>query len=167
MKQLDPQAILAQAEANGKIYPMKSGWRKFMWFAVFLMAILVITIPIAIWFGIVARRGRVGITDEGFAVSWFTNKAYAWEDIESFEQQRMHMSAGGQGGLIGALVVAAASEAIASKSKGLNGPIIFKLKGKRGQKFIPAHSIENSLEMAKEMEQHTGLALLINEDGKV
>jgi hypothetical protein len=167
MKKLDAKQLLEQAEAAGKIYPMKSGWRKFMWFAVFLMAILVITIPVAIWFGIVAKRGRVGITDEGFAVSWFTNQAYAWEDIESFEQQRLQMSAGGQGGLVGALAVAAASEIIANKSKGLNGPIIFKLKGKRGQKFIPAHSIDNSLEMAQEMEKHTGLAILISEDGKV
>ena len=138
-----------------------------MWFAVFLMAILVITIPIAIWFGIVAKRARVGITDEGFAVSWFTNKAYAWDDIESVEQQRMRMSAGGQGGLVGALVVAVANEAIANKTQGLNGPIIFKLKGKRGQKFVPAHQIEDSLRMAKLMEEHTGLALLVSEDGKV
>ena len=167
MKQLDPQQMLQQAEQAGTVFKIKSGWRKFMWFAVFLMAILVITIPVAIWFGIVATRARVGLTDEGFAVSWFTNKAYAWDDIESFEQQRMSMSAGGQGGLVGALIVAAANEAIAAKTQGLNGPIIFKIKGKRGQKFIPAHQIENSLEMAKLMEQHTGLSLLVSEDGKV
>ena len=56
MKQLDPQLKLEPAEQAGTLIRMKSGWRKFMWFAVFLMAILVITIPVAIWFGIVAKR---------------------------------------------------------------------------------------------------------------
>lgn len=167
MSELDPQAMLEKAEANGKVYRIKKGWRRFFYFAVFLMTILVITIPIAIWFFIVARRARVGITDEGFAVSWFTNKAYAWGDIVSFEPQRLQMSAGGQGGLVGALVVAAASHAIANKSQGLNGPLMFRVQGKKMPLAIQAHAVENSVEMAKEMERYTGMTILTTEDGKM
>ncbi len=160
MTELDPKRLLAEAEANGRVFRIKSGWRGFIYFAAVLMCILVITLPFGIWFFIVARRARVGLTDEGFAVSWFLTKAYAWEDIESFQPQRLHFNAAGQGGLVGALAVAAAGAVIAKKTQGLKGPLMFKLKGKRGQRAIQAHAVENSLEMARQMEQHTNLVIL-------
>jgi hypothetical protein len=167
VQKLDPEKLLEQAEASGSVYKIKSGWAKFFYFAAFLMFIFVVTIPVSIWFIIVGRRARVAITDEGFAVAWFFKKAYAWEDIESFESQRLSMSAGGQGGLVGALAVAAASEVIAKKSKGLNGPLMFRLKGKKQPLALQGHAIENSVAMAQEMERHTGLVILQSEDGKI
>lgn len=160
MEQLDPKRLLAEAESNGRVFKIKSGWRGFMYFAAVLMCILIITLPVGIWFIVVARRARVGLTDEGFAVSWFLTRAYAWGDIESFEPQRLNLSAGGQGGLVGALAVAAAGAVIAKKTQGLKGPLMFKLKGKRGQKALQAHAIENSVEMAQQMERHTNLVIL-------
>ena len=54
---------------------------------------------------------------------------------------------------------AAISTAVAAKTQGLKGPLRFKVKG-GGWKIIPAHTIQNTYEMAREMEKRTGLKIL-------
>lgn len=162
MTKLDGAALLAEAEKNGQIYPIKPGWRKFMYFAGVLMCLLVITIPLGIWFFLMAPKCRLGITKEGFAIKWFTTNAYAWSDIESFVPVPLHFHAAG-GGLVGALISTAASAAVAAKTQGLKGPLQFKVKGKWGYRQIPAHAIQNSLAMVEEMERQSGLVILPKE----
>jgi hypothetical protein len=159
MIKLNGKELLAKAEEQGQVYRVKSGWRKLMVFAAVLMCLLVILIPLGIWFFYISRTARLGITDEGFALKWFGTKAWAWSDIEAFRQAPLNFGSGGAG-LVGALAGAVASEVVSRKTQGLNGPLSFKLKGKKLWRAFPAHAIERSFEMAEEMERRTGLEIL-------
>lgn len=159
MAKLDGKAMLEEADKSGRIYRIKSSWKKTFIFAGVLMCLLVITIPVGIWFFLIPGKARVGMTDEGFAIKWFGTRAYRWEDIEAFQPQHFNISGHG---VVGAL----AGVAIAAKTEGLKGPLSFKLKGKKMWTQMPAHAIERSAEMAREMEQHTGLTILPEEPAK-
>lgn len=161
---LDGKQVLADAENNGQLYRIKSGWKGFMIFAGVLMCLLVITIPLGIWFFVMASKARVGLNDEGFAVKWFTTKGYRWEDIEAFAPVALNFHVHGQG-LIGAVVGIAASAAVSARTEGLKGPLGFKLKGKRMFIQMPAHAIERSVAMAEEMERRTGLVIFPKPEG--
>ncbi|MBI3073572.1 MAG: hypothetical protein HYY84_15785 [Deltaproteobacteria bacterium] len=158
MAKLNGAAILEEAEKEGLVYRMKPGWRKYFVFSGILMCLLVITIPLGIWFLLIPRSARLGIGKEGFAIKWFGTSAFAYADIQEFRPAGLHMNIGG--GVVGALVGAAVSSAIESKTAGLKGPLEFKLKGKWGWRPIPAHAIENSVAMAEEIEKRSGLKIL-------
>ncbi|MCP4647637.1 MAG: hypothetical protein GY852_07870, partial [bacterium] len=144
-EKLNGKMLLEQAENGGKIYPTKDSWRKLQIFAGILTCVMIIPIPLGILIIMRARKARVGLTAEGFAFTYLTTVAYRWSDIESFTVSGMSGSMYG-GGLIGAATAAA----VKNKTQGLKGPLSFKIKGKRGQKMIPAHTIANSMEMAME-----------------
>ncbi|MCD4701881.1 MAG: hypothetical protein K8S24_08505 [Candidatus Aegiribacteria sp.] len=155
---LDSKALLVQAERTGRIFRMKSGWRKMQIFAGFLCCLLIISIPLGIWIIIRARKAMVGLTEEGFAFTYLTTIAYRWSDIESISLTGMSGITFG-GGLVGA----AAAAVVQKKTQGLKGPLQFKLKGKRMPKSIPAQTIENSLEMARQIELLSGISFLPTE----
>ncbi len=155
---LDGKELLLQAERTGRIFPMKSGWKKMQMFAGILCCLLIITIPLGIWIIIRARKACVGLTEEGFAFTYLTTVAHRWSEIESISVSGMSSAMFG-GGLVGV----AAAAAVAKKTQGLKGPIHFKLKGKRSSKIIPAHTIENSLEMARQIELLSEISFLPTE----
>lgn len=163
MIKLDKKALLEEAERDGQVYRIKSGWKKYFIFAGVLMCLLVLTLPLGIWFFFIAKNARLGIAEKGFVLKWMGTLAVAWEDIDSFVPVPLHFHASG-GGLVGALAAAAASAAVAAKTEGLKGPLQFKIKDKWGTKMIPAHAIENSVAMAKEMEKRTGLTIFPPEE---
>ena len=156
---LDAKALLEQAEAAGRIYPMRAGWRRAQIFAGVCCCILIITIPLGIWIIARARKACVGLTEEGFAFRYLTTVAHRWSDIESFSLTTMNASMYG-GGLAGMAV----ASMVAKRTEGLRGPLQFKLRGKKMPRMIPAHTIENSLEMARQMEQLSGLPILPHEE---
>jgi len=147
--------LLERAETSGRTFPMKAGWRKAQVFAGVLTCFLIITIPLGVWIIIRARKAKVGISEEGFVFTYLTTFGYRWDEIEEFYVSGLSGMAFG-GGLVGL----AAATAVQKKTQGLKGPLQFKVKGKRGLKMIPAHTIENSLEMARQMEQLSGLSIL-------
>ena len=161
---LDGKQVLADAESNGQLYRIKSGWKGMMIFAGVLTCLLVITIPLGIWFFFIAGKARVGLNDEGFAIKWFTTNAYRWEDLEAFRPVGLHFHVHGQG-LLGAVVGMAASAAVSARTEGLKGPLGYKLKGKRGWREMPAHAIERSVAMAEEFERRTGLVIFPKPEG--
>jgi hypothetical protein len=155
---LDVKETIAKAEKEGSVYLIKGTWKKLFIFAGVLSCLLVVTIPLGIWIIMMAKKSRVGLTDEGFAFQGLGSWAWRWEDVEEFRaSDTMPMNAGG--GLVGGLVGAAISTAVSAKSQGLKGPLRFKIKDKRGWKLLPAHTIQNSAEMAVEMERRTGLPI--------
>ena len=155
---LDGKLLLEQAETGGQIYRTKDAWRRMQIFAGILTCFLVITLPLGIWIIIRAKNARAGLTPEGFAFTYLTTVAYRWSDIESFSVSDMNASMYG-GGLVGL----AASSAVKKKTQGLKGPLFFKVKGKKRNLMIPAHTIENSMEMAMEMERLSGITFLSGE----
>ncbi len=157
-EKLDGKLLLEQAELGGQIYRTKDAWRKMQIFAGVLCCLLVITLPLGIWIIMRAKNARAGLTPEGFAFTYLTVVAYRWSDIESFSVGDMGASMYG-GGLIGL----AAASAVKKKTQGLKGPLYFKIKGKKRNHMIPAHTIENSLEMAMEMERLSGISFLTGE----
>lgn len=163
--QLDGKRVLAEAEQNGQLYRIKSGWKGMMIFAGVLTCLLIITLPLGIWLIIISGKARVGLNDEGFAIKWFTTNAYRWEDIEAFRPVGLHFHVHGQG-LVGALVGVAASAAVSARTEGLKGPLGYKLKGKGGWREMPAHAIANSVAMAKEFERRTGLVIFPKPEGE-
>ncbi|TNF38036.1 MAG: hypothetical protein EP329_01530 [Deltaproteobacteria bacterium] len=156
---------LAEAEQNGQLYRIKSGWKGMMIFAGVLTCLLVITLPLGIWMFFVAKNARVGITDKGFAISWFGTSAFRWDELEAFRPVALNFHVHG-GGLVGALVGVAASAAVSARTEGLKGPLGYKLKGKRMFREMPAHAIENSVAMAQEMEKHSGLTIFPKAEGE-
>ncbi len=152
---LDSKSLFVQAEQSGRIFRMKSGWRRMQIFAGVICCLPVITIPLGIWIIIRANKARMGLTEEGFAFTYLTTVAYRWSDIESFTLSRMSSSMFG-GGLVGA----AAAATVQKKTQGLKGPLQFKVKGKRSLRMIPAHTIENSMEMARQIELLSGISFL-------
>jgi len=158
IEKLDAGALFAEAERTGRIFPMKSSWRKMQTFAGILCCLLIIPIPLGLWIIIRAKKAKMGLTDEGFAFTYLSTFAYRWSDIESFTLTGMSSMAFG-GGLVGAATAAA----VQKKTQGLKGPLQFKLKGKRSVKMIPAHTIENSLEMARQMERLSGISFIPEE----
>lgn len=147
--------LMERAETSGRTFPMKASWRRAQVFAGVLTCFLIITIPLGIWMIIRARKAKVGVSEEGFVFTYLTTFGYRWDEIEEFHVSGLSGMAFG-GGLIGL----AAASAVQKKTQGLKGPLQFKVKGKRGLKMIPAHTIENSLEMARQMEQLSGLSIL-------
>ncbi len=157
-EKLDGKLLLEQAELGGQVYPTKDSWRRLQIFAGVLCCLMIITIPLGIWIIIRAKNARAGLTPEGFAFTYLTTVAYRWTDIESFTVSDMNASMYG-GGLVGL----AAASAVKKKTQGLKGPLFFKVKGKKRNLMIPAHTIENSVEMAMEMERLSGISFLTGE----
>ena len=60
----------------------------------------------------------------------------------------------------GGLVGVATAAAVKARTQGLKGPLNIKVKGKRFPLAIPAHTIEDSLHMATEMERLSGMPFL-------
>lgn len=157
MGQLNSATIFEEAERDGLVFRMKPGWKKYFLFTGILMCLMVITLPLGIWFMLIPKSARLGVGKEGFAVKWFGTSTYAYADIQEFSQASLQMNVGG--GIVGALVGAAVSSAVAAKTSGLKGPLHFKLKGKWGWSGVPAQAIERSDEMARELEKRTGLQI--------
>ncbi len=152
---IDKKALLAAAEQVGKFFPMKGAWRGMQVFAGVLCCILVITIPLGVWIIISARKAGVGITEEGFAYRYLTTVAGRWGDVESVTLSSMSGAEFG-GGLVGL----AAASAVKARTTGLKGPLYLKMRGKRLPVMVPAQMIENSVEMALEMERLSGVTFL-------
>lgn len=155
MDKHERKALLEIADMNGSVYRVKSGWTRSQIFAGVACCILILTIPLGIWIIICAKRARMGLTNEGFAFTYLGTIAARWSDIESMTLSGMNASTFG-GGLVGL----AAASMVKSKTQGLKGPIHVKLKDKRMPLIIPAHTIENSYEMAREMERLSGISFL-------
>ncbi len=159
MEKLDPKKVFADAQASGHIYPMKSKWRGMNIFAGVLCCLLIIGIPLGIWFIVAARRAKVGISDEGFAWTFLGTTAHRWEELETLSVGNLHINVSG-GGLIGALAGAAIGAAVAARTEGLKGPIHYKLKGKRMHRQLPAQQFQNSWVMGEEIERRSGIAFM-------
>ncbi|MFT6397375.1 MAG: hypothetical protein ACJAYU_002128 [Bradymonadia bacterium] len=155
---LDVKETIAKAEQDGSIFLIKGVWKGLFIFAGLLSCLLVLTIPLGIWIIMAAKKSRIGLTDEGFAFQGLGSSAWRWEDVEEFKASgSASMNAGG--GLLGAMAGAALSAAVAAKTEGLKGPLQFRIKGQRGWKAMPTHTIQNTGEMAAEMERRTGLPI--------
>lgn len=159
MAPIDKKAWIAQAQAAGAVYPLKSGWRKTQMFAAILTCLLIITLPLGIWMIMIIRKAHAGTTAEGFYLKMYGTNAARWSDIEEFRLGRMNVHVQG-GGLVGALAGAAVSAAVSKRTQGLKGPIEYRLKGKRMWRMFPAHMIENSVAFGLEAEQQTGIQFL-------
>ena len=157
-EKLDGKVLLEQAEYARQIYPTKDAWRRLQIFAGVLCCLMIFTIPLGIWIIVRAKNARAGLTSEGFAFTYLTTVAYRWTDIESFSVGNMDASMYG-GGLIGL----AAASAVKKKTQGLKGPLFFKVKGNKRNLMIPAHTLDNSVEMAMEMERLSGISFLTGE----
>jgi hypothetical protein len=157
LTKLDRNAILAEADASGQVYRLKSGWRKMQIFAGILCCLLILGIPLGIWIIVAAKKARVALGKDGVVFKALGTASWAWNDIESFSLGNMHMNVGG--GLAGALVGAAVSSAVSARTEGLRGPIVIKLKDRRLPHMLPAHQVENSVAMAREMERLSGLTI--------
>lgn len=155
---IDAKALLQNAEMSGQVYPMKKGWQRSQIFAGVLCCILIITIPLGIWIIVRARNAKAGLTREGFAFRYLTTVAFHWSDLESVTLSNIGGSAFG-GGLVGAGVAAA----VRKKTGGLKGPMSIKLRDRKRPVIVPAHTIQNSLEMAREMERLSGVSFLPEE----
>ncbi|MFT7679481.1 MAG: hypothetical protein ACI8QC_003483 [Planctomycetota bacterium] len=154
LTKLDKEALLHEGERAKQVYPLKASWRKLMKFAAVLCCLLVVLFPLGIWIWIVAGKARVAIGQEGFAVKMYGTQTYAWKDIDSFIPVKLGAHAMG-GGLVGL----ALASAVSSRTAGLRGPLMLKLKGRKLPVQIPAHQIENSVQMAREIERLSGLTI--------
>ena len=161
LTKLDGKAILAEGEATQQSYRLKPGWRKMMIFAGVLCCILIIGLPFGIWIIIAAGKARMAIGQEGFALKIFGTKAWAWKDIESISVGQLSGAAMG-GGLVGL----ALASAVSARTEGLRGPLLLKLKDRKWPHQIPAHQIERSVAMAREMERRSGLTIFPPEEAK-
>jgi len=158
---LDGMKVLEMAESSGRAYPMKASWRKSQILAGVLCCFpLVPLFPLGLFIISRAKKAKVGITEEGFAFRYLGTVAGRWSDIESITLSSMN-AAGFGGGLIGV----AAAAVVSSKTQGLKGPLMIKMKGKRMPLSIPAQMIEGSMEMALEMERLSGITFLPKEKG--
>lgn len=156
---LNPKDVVTQARAAGTFYPINSIWRKLFIFAGVLTCLLVFTLPLGIWIIVVARKGGLGITDEGFGFKGLGSAAWRWDAIEEFKplpRANFHVAGGG---LVGAVAGMAVSAAVAKRTPGLKGPLNYRVKGSKAWRMIPAHTYESSGEMAREMERRTGLTI--------
>lgn len=161
LTKLDPKVILEEGARTQQVYKLKPSWRRYMRFAAILTCLLVITLPLGIWMYIVAGKAHVALGQEGLALKLFGTKAWAWTDIEKFDVSSLSGSAMG-GGLIG---IALAS-AVSARTDGLKGPLMMKLKGRKMPVQIPAHQIDGSVAMAREIEARTGLSIFPPETAK-
>lgn len=154
LTKLDKKTVLEEAARTNQVYPLKASWRKFTKFAAVLCCLLIITIPLGIWMWIMANKAHVAIGEEGFALKLFGTRTWAYKDIESF-------SAAGLGGhaMGGGLVGVALASAVSARSEGLRGPLMIKLKDRKIPNQIPAHQIQRSVAMARELEKRTGLEI--------
>jgi hypothetical protein len=155
---LDKKALMAAAEESGRFYPMKGGWRNMQVFAGVLCCLLVLGIPLGVWIIIRARKAGAGVTEEGFGHRYLATVAGRWSDVESIALSSMSGAEFG-GGLVGL----AAASAVKARTQGLKGPILVKIRGRRFPVTIPAHTLENSVEMALEMERLSGVSFLPRE----
>lgn len=152
---IDGKALIALAQSVGQFYPMKAGWRKYQTFAGVLSCFLIITIPLGIWIITRARKAGIGINEEGFAFRYLTTVAFRWDEVESITVTSLSGAEFG-GGLVGM----AAASAVKKRSEGLKGPMHIKLRNKRRATMIPAHTIEDSLRMAMDMERLSGISFI-------
>lgn len=159
LKKAEAKQILLESEQSGQLYRIKSGWKGYMIATGVFLCLLVITLPLGIWFIHVGTRARLGLGEHGFAITWLTTKGWRYDEIESFAPVSLNFSGGG-GGLVGALAAAAVSSIVASRTEGLKGPVLFKVKGKRLHQNLPAHAIQRSFELAEELQRRTGLPVL-------
>jgi len=158
MGSIDGKALIALAESMGQFYPTKAGWRNLQVFAGVLSCLLILTIPIGIWIIVKARKAGIGITEEGFAFRYLTTVSARWDEVEGITATGMSAATFG-GGLVGV----AAAAAVKSRTQGLKGPLNFRIKGRRMPVMIPAHTIEDSLHMAMQMERLSGISFLPEE----
>jgi len=160
---LNPKDVVVRAREAGTFYPINGLWRKLFTFVAVLVALTVVGLPVGVWIFLAARNGGLGITEEGFGFRGLGSAAWRWEAIESFKlSPRADFRVRG-GGLVGVAAGLAVSAAVAKRTPGLKGPIHYRVKGSRLWRIIPAHTYENSGEMAREMERRTGLTLLPTE----
>lgn len=154
LTKLDKKVVLEEAARTDQVYPLKDSWRKFMKSTAVLCCLLVITIPFGIWIWIAANKAHVAIGQEGFALKIFGTRTWAYKDIASF-------TAAGLGGhaMGGGLVGVALASAVSARSEGLRGPLMIKLKDRKIPNQIPAHQIQRSVAMARELEKRTGLEI--------
>ena len=59
----------------------------------------------------------------------------------------------------GGLVGVAAAAAVKKKTVGVKGPIHLKVKDRKRPFMIPAHTIQNSMEMLEEMQRLSGVTV--------
>ena len=162
MAGIDKKAWIAQAQQLGEVYPIKPGWRKAQYFAAVLTCLLIFTLPLGIWMILCIRRAHAGTTPDGFYSRMYGTNAARWSDIEGLRLGRMNIRVQG-GGLVGALAGAAITAAVEKRTIGLNGPIEYKLKGKRMWRAFPAHLFQNSVDLALRAESQTGIRFLPDE----
>ncbi len=155
MAGIDGKALIDLAKSVGQFYPMKKGWRNYQVFAGVLTCLLVITIPLGVWIIIRARKAGIGINEEGFAFRYLNTVAFSWDEVESITLSSISGAEFG-GGLVGL----AAASAVKKRSTGLKGPIHVKLRGKKMARMIPAHMMEDSVKMARDMERLSGISFL-------
>jgi hypothetical protein len=149
------EALFVEAALTGQVYRTKRGWKTALTLIGVGMCALIVTIPLGIWFIVAARRGSVALGEEGFAIKRFLTRAYRWQDIESLRLGTI--GAGTSGNVAGDLIGAAVTGAIEARTAGLKGPILFRLKGQRGERAIATQSIESSAKLKAELERRTGL----------
>ena len=154
LTKLDGKAVMEEAERDQQVYKLKASWRRFQIFAGILMCLLVIGLPFGIWFIVAANRSQVGIGKEGFAFRMFRTRTWAWRDIESFSVGTLNAS-----GMGGGLVGLALASSVTARTEGLRGPLLMKLVDRKWPAQLPAHQIERSVAMAREMERRTGLTI--------
>jgi len=154
LTKLNAKAIVEEGDRTGQSYPLKASWRRFMRFAGVLCCLLVILLPLGIWIFIAAGKARMSLGQEGFALKMFGTRAWAWKDVDSITPGALGAHAMG-GGLVGL----ALASAVSARTEGLRGPLNLKLKGSRWPIQLPAHQIENSLVMAREMERLGGVTI--------
>jgi hypothetical protein len=154
---LDPEALFVEAARTGQVYRTKRGWQTALTLVGVGMCALIVTLPLGIWFIVAARRGSVAVGDEGFAIKRFLTRAYRWTDIESVRLGAIEAASAGN--IAGDLIGAAVTGAISARTEGLKGPLVFKLKGQRGERAIAAQTLERSRELAAELERRTGLQI--------
>jgi hypothetical protein len=158
---LDSTKVLEMAESSGRVYPMKAGWRKSQILAGVLCCFPFVPLfPLGLFIISRAKKAKVGLSDEGFAFRYLGTVVGRWSDIESITVGSMN-AAGFGGGLIGV----AAAAVVSSKTQGLKGPLMIKMKGKRMPLQIPAQMIEGSMEMAREIQRFSGISFLPEDQG--
>ena len=158
MSCLDARELLVQAAEHGKVYGIKAGWRSYLETKGWLTCLLIITLPLGLWLVMNAKRFRVGVTDEGFVIRWFGLRAYAWSEIETFRPLEPMYSDLGQS-IFGTVASATLGSSVDTRTMSLTGPLRFKRKGDDVWTMIQAHQLENSLDLAREIEARTGMPL--------
>ncbi len=157
---------------TNRTYRMKKSWRTYMFLLgalgvvpgalFFLMGLswgspmvagigLLVAGPM-FWLGRLGRRAAVTLDQEGFVITWFRTRRFEWSQVSAVRRCEIVQSGG--------LAELAVGAAISSKSEGLKKPVEFQLSGQKSWIQIPAHALENSLELAETFEQKTSSTIV-------